>query len=44
MSKQHQILTDQQEPILTNIPYSLNIYWLILVSISKGTFCYHEKS
>ena len=43
------ILTDinrykQYKPILTDIFYSLNIYWLISVNINKGTFINHEKS
>ena len=29
--------------MLTDILYSLNIYQLILVNISKGTFFNHEK-
>ena len=29
---------------INQCPYSLNIYWLISVNISKGTFFNHEKS
>ena len=34
----------QYKPILTDILFSLNMYWLILFNISKGAFFSHGKS